>query len=68
MIPDHEKLQQPANHTLPELFRALKWGRTASQQKFLVALASAIEEGKTDGTIQELLDGQARDNADWWKL
>jgi hypothetical protein len=64
---DHEKLQQPAAHPLPDLFRALKWGRPASQQKFLLALASAIEEGKTDGTLGDLLDGEARDNADWWK-
>lgn len=64
---DHEKLQQPAAHSLPDLFRALKWGRPASQQRFLLALASTIEKGETDGTLGDLLDGESRDNADWWK-
>lgn len=64
---DHEKLQRPAACTLPELFRALKWGRPADQQTFLLALADAIEGGKLDGNLRDLIDGESRDNADWWK-
>jgi hypothetical protein len=64
---DHEKLQRPAACTLPELFRALKWGRTCAEQTFLLSLADAIEGGKLDGNLRDLLDGEARDDADWWE-
>lgn len=64
---DYEKLQRPAACTLPELFRALKWGRPVAQQTFLLTLADAIESGDLDGTLRDLIDGESRDDADWWK-
>lgn len=62
---DHEKLQSPAAHNLPELFRALKWGRPAKQQKFLLDLAESIEGGKMDSNLIDIMED--KDDADWWK-
>lgn len=65
--PDHEKLKSPSSYALPELFRALKWGRPANQQRFLLKLADAIENGRLDNAFCDLLDEEDRDDADWWK-
>jgi hypothetical protein len=64
---DHEKLQSPSRHSLPELFRALKWGRPAKQQDFLLRLAKSIESGDLDGTLRDIIDDDESDSADWWK-
>lgn len=64
---DDEILKSPAAHNLPELFRALKWGRPAKQQKFLLDLADSIDCGRMDSNLIDIAEDNNHDDADWWK-
>lgn len=52
-------LHRPAAHTLPELFRELRFGRPAEEQRLLTWLAAKIERGDDLKPCD--------DPADWWK-
>lgn len=67
--PPGDPLKAPAANPLPDLFRALKWGRPAAEQKFLLRLADELAKRGLGGgfRIEDILGDMDGDPADWWK-
>ncbi len=65
-------LNEPSKHRLPDLFRELKWGRPANDQKILLALADFCErrgigEFTFDDIASEFFEEDDSDHGEEWK-